>query len=128
MKRECIAFVMTMVFLALFVSPLPADGYPQQTTIQKPPSQTSAPKAAVPQPAPEKAKAETKAEAQPETIYPAPKNIREKSGVYVFLAWLWLTIAILVYVLALKIREADRVFSLHYYQPDHGSERPRISS
>jgi len=57
---------------------------------------------------------------------PWPKNIREKSAIFVFLAWLWLTIGILIYVLALEIREADRIHSLNYYHPRVKSRGPRF--
>ncbi len=42
-------------------------------------------------------------------VTPPPMPPREKTGVYVFLAWTWLTIAVLLYILTLKVREADRV-------------------
>jgi hypothetical protein len=128
MMRQGVALAAALFILAFVAHPLLAAGSSGRTTAQVAPPRKAARQPAVPQPAPEKAKAETKPEAQSETINPGPKDIKEKSAVYVFLAWLWLTIAILIYVLALKIREADRIFSFHYYRPDQGSERPRIIS
>ena len=130
MIRKSVAVPAALLLLALAASPLLAAGSSGQAAAQVAPPRTAAPQPAVPQPAPEKAKAETKpeakAEAKAETIQPAPKNIKEKSAVYVFLVWLWLTIGSLIYVFALKIREADRIFSLHYYQPRKSPGRRRL--
>jgi hypothetical protein len=50
-----------------------------------------------------------KEESGQETVLkPEFKNIKEKTGVYAFLAWLWLIIAVLIYVLGEQIKEADR--------------------
>ncbi len=122
MNRKIEALAAVLFILALVASPPLAAGSPGRTMAQVAPSQTAAP-----QPAPEKAKAETQAEAKPETIHPAPMDIKEKTGVYVFLAWMWLTIGSLIFVFALKIREADRVFSLQYYQPETRPRRRRLS-
>lgn len=54
-------------------------------------------------------------EKNPEKIVPSPRNIRESTGVYVFLAWIWLAISVLVFVLNAKIREADRLFGLKFF-------------
>jgi hypothetical protein len=58
------------------------------------------------------------AEAQPEKIVPGPKNIKESAAVYVFLGWLWVSIGILIYVLRLKIKEADRLHAVKFFTPD----------
>jgi len=126
MMRKNVALAAVLFILALVACPVLAAENPGQAASQVAPPKTAAPQPAVPQPAPEKAKAETKPESKDETIHPAPKNIKERSAVYVFLAWLWLVIGSLIYVFALKIREADRVFSLHYYQPDKGPGRRRF--
>jgi hypothetical protein len=42
----------------------------------------------------------------------APGNIKERASVYVLLAWLWLSLAVLLRLLRLKVREADRVFHM----------------
>jgi hypothetical protein len=128
MTRQRVALAAAFFILVFAAHPSLAAGGPGQTPDQVSPAQKAARPPAAPQPASEKAKTETKPEARSETIYPGPKDVRERSAVYVFLAWLWLTIAVLVYVLALKIREADRIVSFHYYHPDQGPERTRISS
>lgn len=43
-----------------------------------------------------------------EIIKPEFKNIKEKTSVYVFLAWLWLVIGVLLYILNEQIKEAER--------------------
>ncbi len=53
----------------------------------------------------EQAKEESRQEA---ILKPEFKNIKEKIGVYVFLAWFWLIIVVLIYVLKEQIKEADR--------------------
>jgi len=57
----------------------------------------------------------TPEKSKPEVIQPAPKNIKEKTAICVFLAWLWLLIGVLIYFLRLKIKEADRIFNLKFY-------------
>jgi hypothetical protein len=47
-------------------------------------------------------------------IVPSPKNIKESTGIYVFLAWMWIAIAVLIYILRLKIREVDRLHELRF--------------
>jgi len=61
----------------------------------------------------EKAK-ETEVEKVPEKIVPSPQNIKEKTAIYVFLAWIWISIFVLIYFLRLKIREADRLHRLKF--------------
>jgi len=50
-----------------------------------------------------------------EKVHPAPQNIKEKIGIYVFLGWVWLSILVLIYFLKLKIQEADRLYELDFY-------------
>lgn len=47
-----------------------------------------------------------------EKIIPSPQNIKESTGIYVFVAWMWIAIFVLVYILRLKIREVDRLYKL----------------
>lgn len=54
-------------------------------------------------------------EQPPDKIHPAPQNIKEKIGIYVFLGWLWLSILVLIYFLRLKIQEADRLYELGFF-------------
>ncbi len=69
-------------------------------------------------PTPGQPAARTQAEsAAPEVISSGPQNIKEKTAIGVFLAWLWLAIAVSIYVLRWKIQEADRVHSTKFY-PD----------
>lgn len=48
-------------------------------------------------------------------IHPGPQNIVEKIGIYVFLAWIWISIVVLTYFLRLKVKEADRLHELKFY-------------
>lgn len=61
---------------------------------------------------------EPKAEAQPEKIITGPKNIKESTAIYVFLGWLWISIGVLIYILRLKIKEADRLHAIKFFTPD----------
>jgi hypothetical protein len=56
-----------------------------------------------------------KPEKTPEKIIPSPANIKEATGIYVFLAWMWLSIIVLIYFLRLKIKEVDRLHMLGYF-------------
>jgi cytochrome b6 len=58
------------------------------------------------------------AKAQPESVVPAPQNIRESTAIYVFLGWMWVSIGVLIYLLRLKIKEIDRLYFSRYYFPD----------
>ncbi len=49
-----------------------------------------------------------------EKIIPSPQNIKESTGIYVFLAWMWIAIFVLIYILRLKIREVDRLHKLRF--------------
>ena len=42
----------------------------------------------------------------------APRPARERMAVYVLLAWVWLSIAVLLGLLRLRVREADRIFRM----------------
>lgn len=55
---------------------------------------------------------------QPESVVPGPGNIQESTGIYVFIGWLWLSLGVLVYLLRLKIREADRLRDSRYFDPE----------
>jgi preprotein translocase subunit Sec63 len=60
----------------------------------------------------EEEKAQVKDDQQ--KIIPSAKNIKESTGIYVFLAWMWIAIAVLIYILRLKIREVDRLHRLRF--------------
>jgi hypothetical protein len=49
-----------------------------------------------------------------EKVIPSPQNIKEQTGIYVFLAWMWIAIVVLIYILRLKIREVDRLHRLRF--------------
>lgn len=41
-------------------------------------------------------------------LRPGFRNIKERVGVYAFVAWIWLVIAVFLYVLNEQVKEADR--------------------
>jgi hypothetical protein len=49
-----------------------------------------------------------------EKIIPSPQNIKESTGIYVFVAWMWIAIFVLIYILRLKIKEVDRLLKLRF--------------
>jgi hypothetical protein len=55
------------------------------------------------------------AQAQSEKIVPAPRNIKERTAIYVFVGWLWAAIFVLIYIVRLEIKEADRLLDLKFY-------------
>jgi hypothetical protein len=55
------------------------------------------------------------AKKESEKIIASPQNIKEKTGILVFVAWIWLSIFVLIFFLRLKIREADRLFRLKFF-------------
>ena len=56
------------------------------------------------------------AEENHEKIIPGPKDIRERTGIYVFLGWLWLSIFVLIYFLRYKIKEVDRLYQMEFFK------------
>lgn len=58
------------------------------------------------------------AKVQPDKIVPAPQNIRERTAIYVFVAWLWAAIFVLISIVRLEIKEADRVLDLRFYREE----------
>ncbi len=63
----------------------------------------------------QKEKTETTKEFEEQNkVVPGPKNIKESTGIYVFVSWMWLSIAVLIFFLKLKIKEVDRLFELRY--------------
>ncbi len=64
------------------------------------------------------------AAAEPGQEKPAsPRPARERMAVYVILAWVWLTIAVLLGLLRMRVREADRVYRMGLIQAGEGSPR-----
>lgn len=52
---------------------------------------------------------------EPEKVLAAPKDAKEKTGVWVFVVWMWISISVLVYFLRLKIHEVDRLHGLRFF-------------
>jgi hypothetical protein len=52
---------------------------------------------------------------EPEKIIGATPDIKQKTGIWVFVAWMWVSILVLIYFLRLKIIEADRLYRLRFY-------------
>ena len=50
-----------------------------------------------------------------QTISPGPRNAKEKVALFVFLVWLWIAIGVSIYLIRLKIIEADRLYEFHFY-------------
>ena len=42
----------------------------------------------------------------------SPRPAKERMAVYILLAWVWLSIAVLLGILRMRVREADRVYSM----------------
>jgi len=64
---------------------------------------------------PEEQSQAAQAEKEKEKIVPSPKNIKESTGLYVFVGWIWLAVFVLVFFLRLKIKEVDRLYRLGYF-------------
>jgi hypothetical protein len=47
-------------------------------------------------------------------IISGPQNIKESTGIFVFVAWMWLAIFVLIYILRLKIKEVGRLLEIRY--------------
>jgi hypothetical protein len=56
----------------------------------------------------------TKEHESQDKIVSGPKDIKESTGIYVFVSWMWLAIVVLIYFLKLKIKEVDRLFEIRY--------------
>ena len=47
-----------------------------------------------------------------QAVVPPMTTTLERTSIYVLLAWIWLSIAVLLWLLRLRVREADRVFHM----------------
>jgi len=57
------------------------------------------------------------AAAAPELEAPAaPRPAKERMAVYVILAWVWFSIAVLLGLLRMRVREADRVHRMGFHR------------
>lgn len=74
------------------------------------------------EPEPQEMQAPVQAKVEPEKIVAGPRNIKEKTAIYVFLGWLWVSIGVCVYILRLKIKEADRLHNMKFFSPERKQE------
>jgi cytochrome b6 len=58
---------------------------------------------------------QTPSQPEPDRIIGAPQNIKESTGIYIFLAGIWLSVGVLIYLLRLKIKETDRLLGIGYF-------------
>jgi len=91
--------VLTVLFCFLLVSFSPLLN-PAQQTVEEPQKDTA------------------QSEEESEKIVASPQNIKEETGIFVFVGWMWLSIFVLVFFLRLKIREADRLFRLKFFSSE----------
>jgi len=61
---------------------------------------------------------QTPSKPEADRIIAGPQNIKESTGLFVFLGAIWLSIAVLVYLLSLKIKETDRLLEAGYFSSD----------
>jgi hypothetical protein len=52
---------------------------------------------------------------EPEKIIGVPQDIKQKTGIWVFVVWMWVSILVPIYYLRLKIKEADRLYRLRFF-------------
>jgi hypothetical protein len=51
----------------------------------------------------------------PEKIVGAPQDAKQKTGIWVFVAWMWISVLVLIFFLRLKIKEVDRLYRLRFF-------------
>ncbi len=61
---------------------------------------------------------QTPSKPEADKIVAGPQNIKESTGLFVFLGAIWLSVAVLIYLLSLKIKETDRLLGAGYFSPD----------
>jgi hypothetical protein len=64
---------------------------------------------------PEKQSQQIQAQQNPEKIISSPKNIKERTAIYVFIGWMWASIFVLIYILEHKIKESDRIYKYKFF-------------
>jgi hypothetical protein len=52
---------------------------------------------------------------EPEKIVGAPQDVKQKFGIWVYVAWMWVSVFVLIFFLRLKIKEADRLYRLRFF-------------
>jgi len=62
------------------------------------------------------ARASIRPEAPMQEIESGPKDVREKTELYVFLGWMWILILISLYVLHHKARQADALARYRFFE------------
>jgi len=63
---------------------------------------------------------------EPAGLRAGPQSPRERTAVYTLLAWVWLCVGVLLWIVHLMVREADRVFRMRFHTSlDKKSPRPR---
>jgi hypothetical protein len=124
MKRNCSTVLVLILTLAVVLPAFLSAQNPAPKIVIKQKPGEPAVQPTAPQAAPAKAAAKVKAPPVPEIIHPAYASLKEKTAVLVFLAWLWLIVGILVWLLRMKIREADRVYGLKFYPAPKDAPRP----
>ena len=108
MKKRTACFFLLVLIIGVFSA--------FAATIQQPAPEEKDKSVQAPPPQPPAKDKAVQAEAQPEKIFAAPRNIRERTAIYVFVAWLWAAIFVLIYILRLEIKEADRLLDLKYFR------------
>jgi hypothetical protein len=58
---------------------------------------------------------EQQEEIVPEKIVGAPQDAKQKTGIWVFVAWMWISVFVLIFLLRLKIKEVDRLYRLRFF-------------
>jgi hypothetical protein len=110
MKKRIASFLLPVLIIGVFSA--------FAATIQQPaPKEKDKTVQALMQQPPAKDKA-VQPQDQPEKLVAAPRNIKERTAVYVFVAWLWAAIFVLIYILKLEIKEADRLLDLKFYRDE----------
>jgi len=61
---------------------------------------------------------QTPSKPEADKIIAGPQNIKESTGLFVFLGAIWLSVAVLIYLLSLKIKETDRLLGAGYFSSD----------
>lgn len=108
MKKRTACFLLIVLIMGVFSA--------FAATIQQPAPEEKAKSVQAPPP-PTKDKA-VQVQPQPEKIIAAPQNIKERTAIYVFVAWLWAAIIVLIYITRLEIKEADRLLNLKFYRDE----------
>jgi len=61
---------------------------------------------------------QTPSKPEADRIIPSAQNIKESTGIFVFLGGIWLSVVVLIYLLRLKIKETDRLLEAGFFSSD----------